>query len=70
MVKRLLSVQVFWDDTTDSGGNCRAGPNGTKLVLSEAKSEAGLALALHNGDTLTDIASSKTPTCLQNILGV
>ena len=69
-MKRLLNVQVFWDDTTDSGGNCRAGPNGTKLVFSEAKSEVGLALVLPNGDALTDIASSKTPTCLQNTLGV
>jgi hypothetical protein len=69
-MNRLLTVQVFWDDTTDSGGNCRAGPNGTKLVLSGTKTEVGLALTLHNGEALTDIASSKAQTCLQNTLGV
>jgi hypothetical protein len=69
-MNRLLTVQVFWDDTTDSDGNCRAGPNGTKLVLSGAKTDVGLALTPHSGEALTDIASSRAQTCLQNTPGL
>lgn len=44
--------------------SCRAEPRGAKLVVNGAKTEVGLALALHGGEAPTDMTNSKVQTCL------
>jgi hypothetical protein len=63
-MNRLLTVQIFWADTNDSGGSSRAEPRGTKVVLSGAKIEVELALTWPSGDAPTEMSKSKAQTCL------
>jgi hypothetical protein len=65
-MKRLLTLQLLWDGEADSGGNCMAWPNGTKLVANGCRTATGRVVLVPIGGTLIDKISSSAQACLQS----